>query len=116
MDAQDDASNERTRIIAELNDRLRQNGSGGQVYVTRGVAAQGPAFVLEARRAVRAFDAFTPDNDPHGEHDFGVLEIGGQKLFWKVDYYEPTMTWGSEDPSDPEKTCRVLTILLAEEY
>jgi hypothetical protein len=106
----------RSDAIAELNDKLRQSGCGGQCYVTRGVAARGPGFVLAARRAVRAFSDFTADNDPHGERDFGAFELMGERLFWKIDYYDPTLTWASEDPSNPERTVRVLTIMLAEEY
>jgi hypothetical protein len=45
--------------------------------MTRGVAgldlkAQAAIFVL-----LRSFTAFDADNDPHGEHDMGSLEIGG---------------------------------------
>ncbi|WP_413661945.1 DUF3768 domain-containing protein [Methylocystis iwaonis] len=32
---------------------------------------------------VMQFEAFTPDNDPHGEHDFGAFDHDGQKIFWK---------------------------------
>ena len=56
------------------------------------------------------------DNDPHGEHDFGSFELCGRKLFWKIEYYDPDLQHGSEDPADPAKTMRVLTVMLAEEY
>jgi hypothetical protein len=59
---------------------------------------------------------FSPDNDPYGEHDFGAFCEGRDRCFWKIDYYDFTMTAGSPDPTDPQKTTRVLTILLATEY
>jgi len=65
---------------------------------------------------VRRFDAFTPDNDPHGEHDFGSFTHQRHKLFWKIDTYDATCEFGAEDPADPTRTTRVLTIMLAEEY
>jgi hypothetical protein len=55
-------------------------------------------------------------NDPHGEHDFGNFTLAGRKFFWKIDYYDAAMEFGSEDPADPSKTTRVLTIMLASEY
>ena len=66
--------------------------------------------------AVQTFDAFTPDNDPHREHDFGSFEIDGETYFFKVDYYALDMASGSEDSADPAKTTRVLTIMRADEY
>jgi len=67
-------------------------------------------------RRVATFSDFTADNDPHREHDFGSFEIAGRKIFWKIDYYDAEMAFGSEDPADPSKTTRVLTIMLASEY
>jgi hypothetical protein len=61
---------------------------------------------------VETFDVF----DPYGEHDFGAFEHNGQRIFWKIDYYGLTMTNGSEDPSDPKHTVRMLTVMLASEY
>ena len=69
-----------------------------------------------AIRKVATFDAFTGDNDPYNEHDFGSFDLAGHKFFFKVDYYAPDLRGGSEDPGDPAKTARVLTIMLAEEY
>jgi hypothetical protein len=65
---------------------------------------------------VRRFDEFTNGNDPHGEHDFGSIKLEGVTYFFKLDYYAPDMDGGSEDPADPEKTMRVLTIMGADEY
>lgn len=106
--------------IASLNDALRKSPfdrSLGKTYMTSGVSALGPLFVARAISAVAAFNKFTADNDPYGEHDFGSFEIEGEKLFWKIDYYSKSdPDCGSEDPSDLQKTTRVLTIMLAEEY
>jgi hypothetical protein len=65
---------------------------------------------------VRSFNEFGADNDPHGEHDFGSFKIDGETFFFKIDYYSSDMQGGSEDPSDPEKTTRVLTIMFASDY
>ncbi len=103
--------------IRELNDAFRRSFAGGKVYTTDGVSGQGPDFVAKTLTAVRTFDRFSEDNDPHGEHDFGSFEVDGQKLFWKIDYYDKDdANFGAEDPSDPGITERVLTIMLAEEY
>ncbi len=65
---------------------------------------------------MRDFEDFTADNDPYGEHDFGAFQLGGEKLFWKIDYYDLALEMGSPDPADPAVTRRILTIMLAEEY
>ena len=102
--------------IRTLNDALRTTYEGGRVMITAGIQAMGDPFVSSLAREVQVFKDFTPDNDPHGEHDFGSLIHQGCKVFWKIDYYDPTLTYGSEDPSDSEVTARVLTVMLAEEY
>jgi hypothetical protein len=40
---------------------------------------------------MREFDDFTPDNDPHGEHDFFSFEHSNRTFFWKCDYYNKEM-------------------------
>ena len=102
--------------IRELNDRFRTTMTGGRVIMTAGVDALPSDVKAMVIRRVATFSEFTPDNDPHGEHDFGSFTLAGRKLFWKLDYYDSAMQYGSEDPADPSKTIRVLTIMLAEEY
>jgi hypothetical protein len=99
-----------------LNDTFRRSFIGGQVMMTAGIAALPDATRALVLNEVRMFDAFTADNDPHGEHDFGSFEVDGRKIFWKIDAYDAAMEFGSEDPADPSKTTRVLTIMLASEY
>ncbi len=103
--------------IRELNDALRQGRcQNGTVLLTKGVNALGYETVLEVAEAVKSFDAFTEHNDPHGERDFGSVEVQGEKIFWKIDPYDLSKQYGSPDPSDPAVTHRVLTIMLASEY
>ena len=106
---------ERDRIRV-LNDNFRSTFIGGQVFTTAGVRELPIDVKAKALLLVKTFKHFTSDNDPHGEHDFGSFEVIGEKLFWKIDYYDADGRYGSEDPGDPEKTTRVLTIMLAEEY
>lgn len=103
--------------IRDLNDQFRTTGQGnGTVLLTSGIQDRGGAFAVKAVEAVRAFSAFSDDNDPWGEHDFGAVEIEGEKVFFKIDYYDPTCSQGSENPANEALTHRVLTIMLANEY
>ena len=104
------------RKIAELNDEFRLRGTGGSRYITAGIQAKGPVFIVEVNAAVNAFKDFDEDNDPYGQHDFGCVTIRGEKVFWKIDYYDRDRKYGSQDPADPTKTHRVLTIMFAHEY
>ncbi|MBD1549540.1 DUF3768 domain-containing protein [Roseibium aggregatum] len=106
----------KTRRIRQLNDTFRKTFQGGKVYITKGIATLPKDLRPQMLMAVRTFTAFTEDNDPYGEHDFGAITLGGFKVFWKIDTYAPDMMHGSDDPADPAKTVRVLTIMLAEEY
>lgn len=102
---------ERGAKIAQLNDRFR--GSCVDVNLTRGVV-YGLSDHIGLLKAIESFDKFTEDNDPYGEHDFGSLRWESQKVFWKIDYYDPELKFGL-DPLDP-KCRRVMTVMLAEEY
>ena len=102
--------------IRLLNDTFRSAFVGGQVLMTAGVNALADEAKAAVLSKVRTFTAFSGDNDPHGEHDFVSFEHDGETYFAKIDYYAPDMQGGSEDPSDPQKTARVLTIMRADEY
>jgi len=106
----------RVARVRALNDLLRTTGIGGRIVMTVGVSALALDELRAVIDAVRGFDTFSPDNDPHGEHDCAELSVGDASFIWKIDYYELTLTGGSPDPSDPNITARVLTIMLAEEY
>jgi hypothetical protein len=102
--------------IRALNDTFRRTFAGGKVLMTASIQALPADLVARALDRVRSFNEFTEDNDPHGEHDFGSFDIDGQKFFFKIDYFDQRLEFGSEDPSDPARTARVLTLMLAADY
>ena len=99
--------------IALLNDAFRTTLSGGTVLLTAGVHELPDMVKAAAIRRVATFDAFTEDNDPYGEHDFGSFELCGRKFFWKIDLYEEP---GVKSKNGEPVVNRVLTIMLADEY
>lgn len=109
---------DKTQKIAALNDGLRTSFdlAKGQIYLTRGVADLPAGDRAKIIGLVRTFNQFTEDNDPYQEHDFGKVSHNGCDVFFKIDYYDPKLEYHSEDAADPEKTVRVLTIMLASEY
>jgi hypothetical protein len=117
-DLVDLAKKKKTARVRELNDALRRTLVGGRVVLTARVAALPEETRAAVLQSVRGFDdsAFDASNDPYGEHDFVAFELDGQTYFAKVDYYNEDLSGGSEDPADPEKTKRVLTIMFASDY
>lgn len=101
-----------TNLITELNDKFRKSPPNRDWKFTQGAREN----VLELIKAIASFDTFTKDNDLYKEHDFGSIEIQGEKYFWKIDYFNPDLEYGSEDPNDPELTRRVITIMHSSEY
>lgn len=120
----------RAAQIARLNDRARQAmGLACVAVATEGFRAMPVADQSRVRELVETFDAFTPDNDPYGERDFGAIYQDGdgcwtttrpskpvETVFWKIDAYDRDLRFGSKDPANPAVTRRVLTIMLASEY
>ena len=122
-------TNPTANIIASQNDAFRQciasslateappNAPDGSVVMTQRVSTLDVAEQVSLLLVVRNYSSFDSDNDPHGERDFGAMDLHGAKWFWKIDYYaNANCDSGSEDPSDPAKCYRVLTIMHASEY
>lgn len=109
-------TNRHSDCVRQLNDGFRNTLTGGQVMLSSGVSSLGSQATSHILTAVRQFADFSADNDPYGEHDFGSFSHAGQKVFWKIDYYDQSLAYGSPDPADPLVTKRVLTIMLAAEY
>jgi hypothetical protein len=108
--------NKRSREIAALNDLARKTFRGCNVMLTQGIMAFSEEEQIELLQQVRAYNCFTPQTDPYGEHDFGSLEFRGRKVFWKFSYYDRASMYHTPDAADAEQTTRVLTVMLAEEY
>jgi hypothetical protein len=102
----------KTEQIRTLNDQLRQNFSEGTAVLT----CLGDEAVARIVKTIAIFDDFCHANDPHQEHDFGAFEADGHVIFFKIDYYDKTLTGHSPDAADPSVTERVITVMLAEEY
>ena len=112
----DGKSNQGSCRVRELNDELRRFGRGGRIVITAGIQALGTERVAGVLAAVAGFDAFTADNDPHGEHGCAILAVDGVRVLFKIDYYDRSLTYHSPNPSDPTVTERVMTVMLASEY
>lgn len=101
-----------TKQIAERNDLLRTTGKGGRMVVSGFLAADPKLDQVIA--AMRNFDKFDKENDPHGEHDCGIFDVDGESYLFKIDYYTPDMESGADPKSEP--AVHVLTVMLASDY
>ena len=74
---------------------------------------QAAGAALPELNGVRLETEATPEV---GERDFGSIELEGERYFWKIDYYDRSLRFGAEDPSDTTETMRVLTLMHGSEY
>jgi len=102
--------------IRQLNDTLRRTGRGGQVLITNGLGSLDQEAISAILKAVADFDQFNEHNDPYGEHDCAILTVAGERILFKIDYFDQTKTRHSPDPADSNLTVRVMTVMLAREY
>jgi hypothetical protein len=111
------AHNDAFRKLACLGETPSQPIQG-RMHLTSSLAMAEDGLALEAVQAVGAFEIFEPENDPSGWHDFGAVDIRGEKIFWKIDLYEADsdFRYGAEAPDNPSTTMRVLTIMMASDW
>lgn len=109
---------DRAAKIAALNDAMRANFTGSWLMTVgvRELIGEDPLKRSALMRAIHEFKDFEEGDDPYRERDFGALTFDGQRLFWKIDYYDKAREFGSPNPADSAVTHRVMTIMLASEY
>jgi uncharacterized protein DUF3768 len=113
--------------IAALNDRFRsrcgmmavaEDVPGGFVF-TQGINSLPPERKYRSGLPC-AISATSPKGKiPMQNAIFGAFTIDDvpEKIFWKISYYaDASCSGGAEDPSDPARCFRILTIMLASEY
>ena len=105
---------EKSAKIAELNDKARQNLSN--YSFTQGVRGLNREQLNDLIKLVKGFNDFTEENDPHHEHDMGKIEFNGESYFFKIDYYDNQLEYGSAFPEDESITRRVITVMETDEY
>lgn len=105
-----------TEQIRIINDTLRKslcarnvNGIRGKLLLTSGVCAYPQDAVARLLKEVSQFDKFTPDIDPHQEHDMGTIHLFGKKFYFKFSYYDSRCEMFGHD-------IHAMLIMLAEEY
>ena len=102
--------------IQTLNDTLRTTFTAGTVVLTESLNLYPDEVRQKLLEEVQKFSKFTKDNDPYGEHDFGVVRLKNTSFYWKIDYYDKNLLNHSPDKSNPEVTERVLTIMHSSDY
>lgn len=110
----------KSQKIAQLNDQFRNNFAYflvfGQILTTASIAKLPMEEQMQIFKKVSNFNNFTEDNDPYGEHDFGSFNHNAATIFWKIDYYDQALKYGSDNPADESKTKRIMTIMYSYEY
>jgi hypothetical protein len=109
--------------IRQLNDRCRQGRDPtARIVITAQCLATFAAGdgienqLLAQAKLIAAVRRFPFGEADRSERDFGEVVVDGRRVWFKIDYYDPALAFGSENPADASVTCRVLTIMLPEDY
>jgi Protein of unknown function (DUF3768) len=97
---------DRRAAIIALNDQLRMSFKGGRVQMTPSVYQLDDRLRGRALSVLARYGTFHPES----EHDWGTFIFAGFSFEWRIEYRGTDGTGVSSDPTDPEKTFRVLTL------
>ena len=106
----------KTEQTTKINDKVRKALIRDRLMITIGVQGLSTDTQTKIMQAIAEFDDFKESNDPHKEHDFGAVEVDGHKVFFKLDYYDNALEYGSPYLYDRAVTRRVMTVMLAKEH
>ena len=110
----------RLATIARLNDRCRQGlDRTARILITRAClgtfADNRTAEIVAQAEILSALRSYQFRDVEADERDRGSFDYRGTVVYFRIDYYDAAMEYGSEDPSDASQTRRMLTIMLRED-
>lgn len=115
--------NETTKRVARLNDIFRASilkpvseQCLGKIFCTASIMALPEEDINHIAEKVSLFDNFNEGNDPYGEHDFGSFIFNDDKVYWRIDYEDPSLEYQPKDKSEPNEPNRILTIMFSYEW
>ena len=97
---------DRRDTIIALNDQLRTTFRGGRVQMTPSVYELDDRLRGRALSVLAHYNSFHPDSD----HDWGTFIFAGFAFEWRIEYRAADGSGLSVDPSDSQRTFRVLTV------
>ena len=110
----------RLATIARLNDRCRQGlDRTARILITRAClgafADNRTAEIVAQAEILSALRGYQFRDAEADERDRGNFDYRGTTVYFRIDYYDAAMEYGSEDPADASQTPRMLTIMLRED-
>ena len=110
----------RLATIARLNDRCRQGlDRTARILITRAClgafADNRTAEIVAQAEILSALRGYQFREAEADERDRGSFEYRGTTIYFRIDYYDAAMEYGSEDPADASQTRRMLMIMLRED-
>lgn len=112
-----------TCIIAYQNDEFRRGlltgkfgNLIGSIWLSPGAAQQGKDFMNACLIKIHDFNMFNEDNDPFGDHSYGLVTVEDKRAMWKFDYLDLARKNASPEPENPAVTHRLLCIFMPNEY